>query len=113
MSAEGWYVGQRVTHYRHGHATPDAGDFEVAKVGRTLVHVSIYGHLYGFQQDTGWGNKDFSGRIERPEDTARRAAHKTAQDRLAATGVVLDHRSRKFTTDQLDALAELIEGWTP
>lgn len=108
MSGE-WYVGQQVNHFSHGRGTCHPA--EVVKVGRTLVYVKVYGRETPFRMDSGQASKDFGGRIERPEDTAHREAHKAARERLSATGLLLDHRARRLTTAQLDALSDLVDEW--
>lgn len=86
----------------------------VTKVGRTLVYIEYAGRTDKFEMATGTGPDAYRHRsfltAQHAADTARRRA---AEDSLREFGITVAYPKRDhFTTDQLEALADLVRSFT-
>lgn len=86
-------------------------DGTVAKVGRTLLHVT-YGfgrHPVAFRLDTGVINDDYGRcRVRTPEQAAEAKRRRDVQVRLREAGLTVRHEHR-LATDTLVALAAVLD----
>ena len=84
----------------------------IVKVGRTLVEVRWHGHAEKFRIDTRTVNDGYGGVwFETPEDTDRRERETAARAVLTAAGIEF-RIGRRFTLDQIEALAEVARTFT-
>lgn len=87
---------------------------EVVKIGRTLVHIKQYGQITTYRMDTQHfnGNEVGYGRWFRThEQHAEDLRDEAARAGLRDAGLSIE-RGRTFTTDQLEAIADLVRSFT-
>lgn len=108
-------VGDEVTYHPASRYQGLQTGLTVSKVARKYVTVEMYGRPVQFDKETGYekaGVYASQGRIETEQMRAARYAHAEAQKRVTDAGFTNRHTHRwvDFSTETLNAIADILEG---